>query len=648
MLLSEYRALIEDGVGVSLACCRHGWPDLVRAIGGRVERDGHVAVFVSGHDAASMLASMQPGDPLAVVFSKPSTHRTLQVKGPLVDIRAAEDDDVRLAGLRAAGMVADLVSIGFGEAFGQGLLAFEREALVVLRLRPEFLFDQTPGPQAGAAIAGTARDGTPAVTPTRVAPAREFDVRAADAPPPHSAGQPGTSPRLDAIRHCLEGATPGVIATCSPDGLPNVSYLSQVQYVDASHVALSFQFFNKTRANVLSNPRARLIVIDPLDGSMYRLALRYRRTETGGPLFEHMRALLESVASHTGMSGVFQLRGADIYEVLSVDLAHGAPSLAAPGPHRLAALRAATARIVACRELPMLLDETLAALHEHLEIEHSMLLLVDRRARRLYTVASYGYPASGVGSEVPLGAGVVGIAAREGTPIRLTRLTTAYAYGRAVREAAARAGMSDAFETEIPFPGLVAPRSQLAVPIRMAGEVVGALLVESSRDMRFGYDDEDALVTLAALVGQTMHALGQDERIEGDTQGSTTGVAPPRPAAALIVDGTIEVPPVRVRHFRGDHSVFLDDDYLIKGVAGAVFWALVSDHIALGRSVFSNRELRLDPRIRLPEIADNLEARLVLLQRRLADRNACVRIEKCGRGRFCLKVARPLVLHEAG
>lgn len=72
---------------------------------------------------------------------------------------------------------------------------------------------------------------------------------------------------LDAIRPCLEGAIPGVMSTCDCDGMPNVTYISQVEYVDAHHLALSFQFFNKTRANVLVNPRARLMVIHPVNGA---------------------------------------------------------------------------------------------------------------------------------------------------------------------------------------------------------------------------------------------------------------------------------------------------------------------------------------------------------------------------------------------
>jgi len=52
---------------------------------------------------------------------------------------------------------------------------------------------------------------------------------------------------VDSIRTALDGAIPATVATCAPDGVPNVSYVSQVYYVDQQHVALSYQFFNKTR-----------------------------------------------------------------------------------------------------------------------------------------------------------------------------------------------------------------------------------------------------------------------------------------------------------------------------------------------------------------------------------------------------------------
>src|SRR6185369_2528380 len=111
---------------------------------------------------------------------------------------------------------------------------------------------------------------------------------------------------LDSIRNCLEGAIPSSVATGASDGTPNLTLVSQVHYVDPTHVALSFQFFNKTHQNVLANPRVTATVIDPETAAQYRLQLRYLRTETSGPVFESMKAKLAGIASHTGMTGIFR------------------------------------------------------------------------------------------------------------------------------------------------------------------------------------------------------------------------------------------------------------------------------------------------------------------------------------------------------
>lgn len=99
---------------------------------------------------------------------------------------------------------------------------------------------------------------------------------------------------------------------------------------------------------------------------------------------------------------------------------------------------------------------------------------------------------------------------------------------------------------------------------------------------------------------------------------------------------------VKVQYYEADSSVFIDAEYLIKGVAGAILWRLLQINKAQGRTEFSNRELRLDAKLRLPEIADNLEARLILLLRRLNDKCSYIKMEKTGRGRFRLLISRTL------
>ncbi len=438
---------------------------------------------------------------------------------------------------------------------------------------------------------------------------------------------------IDTIRECFEGALPSLVATCAPDGTPNVTYVSQIHYVDPEHVALTYQFFSKTRENILANPRATAHVIHPDTAAQYHLHLEYLRTETEGPLFESMKAKLAGIASHTGMTGVFRLLGSDVYRVLAIDRVPAA-ELPPPPPRRnlLAAVRAIAQRLADCTDLSRLIDETLACLEARFGIDHAMLLITDQRRERLYTVASRGYPVSGIGSEIPIGVGLIGVAARERTAIRIPYATAEYAYGRAIRENAAASGMGDMLETEIALPGLCQSGSQIAVPITAGKAVLGVLFAESDRPAHFSYDDEDALVAVAAHLGAEMAFLQANE-----AYGDAPRAADPGPAAAAG-------PPIVVRHYPGDDSVFFDNDYLIKGVAGAIFWKLVRDFAATQRTEFSNRELRLDPAIRLPDISDNLEARLILLQRRLAERCGLIRIEKTGRGRFRLCVGRPLDL----
>lgn len=444
-----------------------------------------------------------------------------------------------------------------------------------------------------------------------------------------------TTLSLETIRDCFDGEIPAIVATCSPDGIPNNSFVSQLHYIDTDHIALTYQFFNKTRQNVLANPATCIWVAHPITAARYTLSARYLRTETEGAVFENMKAKLAGIASHTGMSGVFRLQGADIYRVERIEVV-AEPVLPSPAkPSLLTALRNCTQAVQQFGDLETLLGGALAHIETCFDAQHSMIHWLDESGERLYLVASRGYAQSGVGSEIQLGQGVIGVAAKARTSIRITHATSEYTYSRATRESVRDSHLADRLEAEIPLAGLDHPGSQLAVPILLRGRLLGVLSLEAVEEGRFGYDEEDALVAFAqhlALASQMLEHTSdkQDEPLRK----ADVSMTPPA--------GTI----LAVRHYAQDDTIFVEDDYLIKGVAGAILWKLLSEYRNGGRVDFTNRELRLDTALSLPDLSSNLEARLILLQKRLAERCPHIGIVKTGRGRFRLRIDRPVQLLE--
>jgi putative methionine-R-sulfoxide reductase with GAF domain len=438
---------------------------------------------------------------------------------------------------------------------------------------------------------------------------------------------------LFGVRRMMEGVIPPTLCTVSAELMPNVSYLSLAEYVDPLHIALSYQFFNRSRENVLATRRAALTLDDPYTGAGVVLQLEYLRTETEGPVFERLRAKLMGVASHAGMDQVFHLRGADIYRVLELRRVPGRREMPAAQPRVDLATnsRLLSERMANCGELADLLDTLLDGLGELLRIDNAMLWLFDSSQSVLTLLASRGYAVGGAGAEISTGDGIVGTAVREGVAIRVGHMMNMARYARAARDRADELGFEPVHKSEIPLPGLKEPRSQLAVPLRARGRVLGALLVESKHDQHFGYDDEDALMLLCGQFAVAMSLMQPPEP------------EPPREPPRAIAQPQAG-PAVRLRRYSRDNSVFLDDVYLIRGVAGAILWKLVGEFLRSGRREFSNRELRLAPELRLPDVQDNLEVRLLLLQRRLAEQNAAIRIEKAGRGRLRLHVTGALTM----
>jgi adenylate cyclase len=431
---------------------------------------------------------------------------------------------------------------------------------------------------------------------------------------------------LPALRACLDSSLPASLATVDADGVPNLAHVAQLRYVDEQTLALPWQFFSKTRRNLVANATALLAVTDPRSACQYRLRIEYLRTDTSGALFDSMAARQAALASHLGLGDMLPLRGADLCRVHAIERVPGLTlPEAAPRRNLLAAMRSAAERLQHDNDPHALLNDTLDCLVAEFDVQHAIALLYDSAAQQLLPTASRGYGSAAPASPIALGEGVIGSCARARNAIRIGHMTSEYAYHRAIRASTVACGFGEALDPEIPLPGLADARSQLAVPMLAGPLLVGVLYLESPFDLRFGPDDEDAMAALAAQLGMALQAMPALQN----------GALAPAQEALLV------------RHFLENDSIFLGDDYLIKGVAGSIFAALVADFIDNAQVEFTNRALRLDTRIRLPDLSDNLEGRLLLLSRRLAEKGAGIHIEKTGRGRFRLCSERPLKLAAA-
>jgi len=443
--------------------------------------------------------------------------------------------------------------------------------------------------------------------------------------------------RLSDLSACFEGVIPSIIATASADGMPNISYLSHVARVDEEHVALSNQFFAKTAANVRANPHVTLILVDGFTGDQFLLDVGFVRSVDAGPLFDRIALQLKASSAQVGMSEVMRLKSADIFRVHGIEKVlspvETADTPAIRAAVSLPALSEAVRTIERQAEADEIIDSLLSSVQQVLGYGNALVLIRDGHRGSLVTTGSIGYERSGLGSEVAGGEGMIGAAAASSQTIKVSDMSRVRRFGEAIsHEAEAQENTTRI----VAFPQLPGAMSQIAVPMAARGAVVGVLFIESPQRLAFREADEAALEILAsqAAVALTLS--------EGEAASIELPRSLPRPTSGPA-GGSI-----RVTHHRADDSIFIDNAYIVKGVAGALLRLMVEWHVGEGRVEFTNREMRLAIGSRMPEIKDNLETRLLLLRRRLEEKQAPIRLVRTGRGRVRLTADGPLTLNAPG
>lgn len=154
LLSLDNLAFIQKGVSINVASRDvRRVPSLTRALSCRLDDDGgRLRIAVSRSQGRDLLRDIEKSGVIAVVFTEPSTHRTLQIKGiDAGEVTPDAADFESLARTRIA-FGAEIGRLGFDAAFNQRLFHVERDDLAVLAFTPQAVFQQTPGPDAGVLL----------------------------------------------------------------------------------------------------------------------------------------------------------------------------------------------------------------------------------------------------------------------------------------------------------------------------------------------------------------------------------------------------------------------------------------------------------------------------------------------------------------
>ena len=153
LLDAELAGFIQGGVSVVVASRNADLvADVVRGCGCRVSRDRRrVTVLVEPSRAGTLLDDIAANGMIAVVFSQPSTHRTIQLKGSDARVVKVTAADRAIAARHLRDWSEDLCRIGYTPEFANAVRG-AAPRLAAIAFTPSAAFQQTPGPGAGQPI----------------------------------------------------------------------------------------------------------------------------------------------------------------------------------------------------------------------------------------------------------------------------------------------------------------------------------------------------------------------------------------------------------------------------------------------------------------------------------------------------------------
>ena len=151
MIDPDLRAFLEGGVGIHIGTrTARLEPNGARAVAVKVEDDGlHLIVYVPEVASRRVLPDLKANGAVAVVFARPVDDRACQIKGIYVDARAAAERERPVVDHQWDLFLGNLEKIGIPRVASGAWITWPA---VAIRMRATAVFEQTPGPEAGALV----------------------------------------------------------------------------------------------------------------------------------------------------------------------------------------------------------------------------------------------------------------------------------------------------------------------------------------------------------------------------------------------------------------------------------------------------------------------------------------------------------------
>jgi hypothetical protein len=132
-------------------------PHVMRAVGCRLSEDWcRVTVLLPEGGAREVLDDLRHNQQIAVVFSRPSSNQTVQLKGTDATVTPSGPEDKALAERYLEGFIEEIGPLGHSADVAHTILGHDG-ALNSVHFTVAAAFEQTPGPAAGQPLTTKAR-----------------------------------------------------------------------------------------------------------------------------------------------------------------------------------------------------------------------------------------------------------------------------------------------------------------------------------------------------------------------------------------------------------------------------------------------------------------------------------------------------------